>query len=360
MKHTKIMSLAIILSSIVCIFSQTIDFRVTKVNNWACSLGYLQSPTQLLAGNSIYNPVVGLVTDSYQTFTNGVVYVNQSRGLVEFRPTADILSNKYNTHGSVILNYQEYYVKFDLVNVVIKSPTEHTIEGKTYELEVQLIHQRDLTYKTPENNFKTKTTINDQLIISIPFSPSVLNSPAGFLDIIASTFQTSNIINSSTIGRNTDLSQYNLINDKSFYLYAGSETQNPCNENVIHLVFREPMYVTQATFAFFKSSIFGAYFTSGINTKTSIPNDPNVTGRVTYRNFLISQTEQGIIKEDVNSAINTLENTYASTAAKNLDNTNNSVVSTNVAVGSTQAANAQGTNQNTINQLNANAVANGA
>ncbi len=259
----------------------------------------------------------------------------------------------------MILNYQEYYVKFDLIDVVIKSPTEHTIEGKTSEMEVQLIHERDLTYTTPENNFKTKTTINEKLIISVPFSPSVLNSPAGFLDVIASTFQTSNIVNNSTIGKTIDLSQYNLINDKSFFVYSGSETQNPCNENVIHLVFREPLYVTQATYAFFKSSIFGTYFTGGINTKTSIPNDPNVTGRVTYRNFLIAANENGIITEDVNAAINNLENDYASKAANNAGSTNNSNVSNNFAVASNQAANAQATNQNTINQLNANAVANG-
>lgn len=136
--------------------------------------------------------------------------------------------------------------------IVIHTPAEHTIMGKTYDMELQIIHYG-----------QSKGDIAKQLILSFVFekTPGVYNKFIDDLDIF-------NLPNPLTIEReltnniyipkifySADDTDIPFMKPFSFYTYQGSLTAPPCSENTIMYVASEPIPLGTTAIQLFKEAI---------------------------------------------------------------------------------------------------------
>lgn len=135
-----------------------------------------------------------------------------------FRNTSNINNNyDFNENGL-----------FLLTNFTIHTPSNHTLNGKSYDMEICLYHE----------------DINDQnkgIIISLLYNKvnNQFSKTNRFLQQIISNFNT-NLDELINIDVSNDWNPYNLLpEDKSFFTYAGSHILPPCNESWYHIVFEE-------------------------------------------------------------------------------------------------------------------------
>lgn len=275
-------------------FSQTkINFASDFLNNWACKLGKLQSPIGILTNQSDFTSLLHIVNDEYTPFTNGVLYFNSLTGEVELKEVNDIVNGNSTSHGSLVISIFQYYMKFDLEKIVIKSPGEHSIDGVFPDMEIQFIHQKDLDYTNELNKYKKKPTVNEKLKVTLPFNQASSFTGNGFLDILSSVYKTT--VSNSTTGIRLDLTSFNLVADKKFFFYYGSETVNPCNENTIHIVYSSALPLKTSTYGFYRSSVYSLLYNQAENTKVVIT---SYYERMLYRNFLVKDSEfDGVRKE---------------------------------------------------------------
>jgi carbonic anhydrase len=136
--------------------------------------------------------------------------------------------------------------------IVIHTPAEHTIMGKTYDMELQIIHYG-----------QSKGDIAKQLILSFVFekTPGVYNKFIDDLDIF-------NLPNPLTIERDltnniyipkifysADDTDIPFMKPFSFYTYQGSLTAPPCSENTIMYVASQPIPLGTTAIQLFKEAI---------------------------------------------------------------------------------------------------------
>lgn len=284
MKHFICVLVAIATLSLIS--SQTINYTTTVLSNWACTSGNLQSPIQLSTDKSEFTSRINILNDDYQNIVNSIISLNKENSLVEMKGLADFKAGTDGNYGSINIDYNDYHLKFNLKKVLIKTPGEHPVDGIYPDLELQLYHTKDLAYSPAINNYKRKPSVNEILVITVPYTLKSTVFDAGFIDRVIPSYKAS--IDSTTTGVNVNISDYNLVKDRSFFFYSGAQTFFPCNENALHLVIREPLFIRQETFTFFKSQVVGALYTSGINTKLALN---SYEGRLVYRNFFKSQAE---------------------------------------------------------------------
>ena len=169
-----------------------------------CSEGQNQSPIDLVADLPADLPE--LVFEYYNL-----------GGLIE-ENTGHAIQESVKPGNSVIMLGK----KFELKQFHFHSPSEHTVNGKTFPMEVHLVHQNDKSeYFVVGLLFKTgnRNKIIDQL-------PSFKKSRGEDPD--------------------SDPIDYNdLVTErKDYFLYNGSLTTPPCTEGVLWIVMKQPIIVS--------------------------------------------------------------------------------------------------------------------
>ncbi|KAL2502705.1 Alpha carbonic anhydrase 7 [Forsythia ovata] len=127
----------------------------------------------------------------------------------------EISVNWNNDTGSIFINGTEYLLQ----QVHWHTPSEHTIKGKRYDMELHMVHESfDL-------NVQNRTTV-----IGVLYK---IDRPDEFLSKLNKSI-------SSLIGKKGEERELGIIdpNDiqaesQSYYRYMGSLTTPPCNEGVI-------------------------------------------------------------------------------------------------------------------------------
>lgn len=133
---------------------------------------------------------------------------------------------------------------FKLKNISFHAPSEHTINGRQYDAELQIMHQ---SYNS-----------SDMAVISVLFDSAKDISSCLFEKLDFSTFArinaTSASKNSTTpptgsnkqtkSGLKVPLKDYIERMGDSFYYYKGSITVPPCTEGVHWIVMSEIQYIT--------------------------------------------------------------------------------------------------------------------
>ncbi|KAE8714791.1 Plastid movement impaired1 [Hibiscus syriacus] len=123
--------------------------------------------------------------------------------------------------GSITINGMVYKV----VNCHWHSPSEHTLNGTRYPLEVHIVHRSD------ENKIAVVGILyRYSLLLPDPFIASIF--PA--ISFLGREDIPLGFINPETIG----------FPDSGYYRYNGSLTTPPCSENVTWTVFKEVKKVT--------------------------------------------------------------------------------------------------------------------
>ena len=186
-----------------------------------CAAGYLQSPLPLTS------PQVVLQTD--RAFK--LLRMNYAVDNVE----SHIEGANFVVHGDfgTLISLGDTSVEeftADVDKVLIKAPAEHQIEGKAYDLEVQIFH-------------RVQGASSSQVALSILYQVSTEDS-SDFLD---------SLISSVSAPTDIDLLEAfeGMMEIFNYFSYEGSETAPPCYQPVQWLIWAEVRPISRAQLGFF-------------------------------------------------------------------------------------------------------------
>jgi len=201
---------------------------------------------------------------SSETTVDGQLVANQNLKLKYVDGTLKIFHNRF---GKVVtMDGAVYFAE----EIVIRTPAEHTIEGRKFDMEIQVIHYG-----------QSQGDIAKQLILCFVFEvvPGVYNK---FLDDL----EFFNLPN--PLSKERDITNklfvpkllYKAEDDSiaylkpfSFYTYQGSLTSPPCTENTIIYVASKPLKIGTTAIQMFKESL-------------RVPDMMNNTGDVIISNWV--------------------------------------------------------------------------
>lgn len=157
--------------------------------------------------------------------------------------------NSMKSFGKVVFTNGAVY---EAKEILIHTPSEHTINGKYYDMEVQILHYG-----------VSKGDIDKQVSLSFLFKskPGVLNKFFEKLDYynLPNPIDQSKIINNELfIPHLLDLNDDDdsiSMKSFSFYQYNGSLSLPPCTERTTVLVASEPIEMSSTTIALFKEAL---------------------------------------------------------------------------------------------------------
>ncbi len=228
---------------------------LSRGSDWECSCaeGAAQSPIDLpdkaAARPSKIKPLFiydGIQPISMQNSVDGL--------LVENEPV-----KIYHKNGALRI-FHSYLGKvvaadggvFHGEEIVFHTPSEHTINGKQFDLEVQVIHYG-----------KSKGDIAKQVVLSFLFyvKPGVFNKFFEKLDY----YNLPNEIDDfrdlkerlyiPEIFYNTQEADVNYMKDFSFFSYEGSLTFPPCTERTTYFVAATPMPISSTIIGLFREAL---------------------------------------------------------------------------------------------------------
>jgi len=136
--------------------------------------------------------------------------------------------------------------------IVFHTPAEHLIDGKRYDMEIQIIH-----------NGQTKGDISKQVILSFIFEkkPGVYNKFIDDIDFFTLPNRINkkkDIVNNIYIPKiffNSESEDIAYMKPFSFYTYQGSLTQPPCTERTIVYVAAKPIPLGTTAIDLFKETL---------------------------------------------------------------------------------------------------------
>jgi len=136
--------------------------------------------------------------------------------------------------------------------IVFKTPSEHTLNGKRFDMEMQVIH-----------NARTQGDVGKTAVLSFLFKakPGVYNKFIDKLDFfnLPNPIETSREIKETlfipSILLNSDDEDVSLMPSFSFFTYEGSLTQPPCTESTIHYVASQPIELSTTALHLFKEAL---------------------------------------------------------------------------------------------------------
>lgn len=136
--------------------------------------------------------------------------------------------------------------------IVFHTPSEHTINGQRFDMEMQVIHRGVTTGDIAKTVilsllFRKKAGVYNKFLDKLDVY-NLPNAGEPFRDISDSLFIPYAFLESKA----PDMP---LMNPFSFYTYSGSETQPPCAERTIHYVTAKPIFVGSVALEMFKEAI---------------------------------------------------------------------------------------------------------
>ena len=226
-----------------------------KGNDWECkcSEGKEQSPIDLPSTNqAVSSPVKPYFNYiEFTPFLDSSTYNGKQIGgkRMRIRYVDNALRIFHNNMGKVTTLDGGIYIAEE---IVFHSPSEHTINGEQYDMEMQVIHTG-----------KSKGSIGKQVVLSILFKnkPGVHNKFIDKLDF----FNLPNKIDKyREIKQNlfiphvfleSDTEDSFTINSFSFFTYQGSISSPPCSERTIVYVATSPAPIGFTALAMFQEAI---------------------------------------------------------------------------------------------------------
>lgn len=128
-------------------------------------------------------------------------------------------------------NAEGHLFGFEAQSMSFKSPSEHTIDGNRYDLEIQILH-------SIKKEFNTFT--RDKAILSIMFQIDETSVVEFFNTFNPNTLNTDFLINPKN-----SLAKF-IDENPVYYTYLGSMTTPNCEESVNWYVLQKPLGITSA------------------------------------------------------------------------------------------------------------------
>lgn len=245
-------------------------------NGLICKTGRIQSPIELSDENSKYSQEHVLTNIDYFNVNN--VYVNFNERILK------LFQNNQNSANWGNVNYKKdgYLSQFELIDIEFYYPAEHVIksEGSVIvpDVEVKLIHKKNNFFYSSTNELRNYTEPNSYLIVSLLYKTNSLFSDNGFLTDLITVY---NPTRSARLMRNVDLDSYGLIKNNRYYMYDGSFSYYPCDENVSYIVVKDIFTISENDVNDIISRYSSKYVTPFVNKAIAMP-----YGRPVYRNFI--------------------------------------------------------------------------
>ena len=180
-----------------------------------CGTGQSQSPIDL--------------SSAYKTKLNTIKFDYKETPL-KIVNNGHAIQVNYDPGSSVMIDGEKY----NLVQFHFHAPSEHTVDGKFYDMEMHLVHKSDKGDLAVVGVFLKKGKANQiiqALWNNLPNEINMENVVAGLS------------VNASSL----------LPKDAKYYHYYGSLTTPPCSEGVLWSVMRTPIEVSEEQIQKFKT-----------------------------------------------------------------------------------------------------------
>ena len=242
----------------VFIILELFHLLFANIQKWrdypACRLGRLQSPISIKESESIYSSNFSFVYQNYKNFP-----IKNDSNL----DYATVFKNEEGKNGGYI-NFEKGGVikQYELQRIEIY-PGLHEIDGEKGEIELHIVHKKNLDFVTNKNQYRSIQDANMYLVVVLRYRTDCskdipCTSDNGLLNEVNK--------DSSTI----DLNKYSIFQEKRAFFYEGSSLHIPCDENVNYYVVKD----------FFN--------TQSVNIENKDDKIPlsNTFGRPIYKNFM--------------------------------------------------------------------------
>lgn len=176
------------------------------------------------------------------------VYSDAEKGKIVFQLKNNHLRILHPNMGKVVtLDGAVYHAQ----EIVLHTPSEHTVDGKKYDMEIQIIHFG-----------QSVGDIGKQVILSflVEKTPGTYNRFIEDLDLfnLPNKLNPNKLIDEIFIPRifyDNDESSEAILKPFSFYTYQGSLTFPPCSENTIVYVASKPIKLGTTAIQLFQESL---------------------------------------------------------------------------------------------------------
>ena len=155
---------------------------------------------------------------------------------------------------------------YNVLQFHLHAPSEHTINGKHYDLEMHIVHQ----------NIRD----SNLAVLGIFFDRASGTKDNDFLTALIANSTSANATSKKwTVGSLPLMTLINKLDSESLYHYQGSLTTPPCNETVSWIVVNDPQPISQNQLNFFNNKWMGnKTFAKGFgnNRETQPLNDRHI------------------------------------------------------------------------------------
>jgi carbonic anhydrase len=237
-----------------------------------CNNGRNQSPIQLSDEDSSYSPDSIITSVNYNNIPNSYSF-NDGRVIKIFT------KNKIQNMGTLHYKKRGYLNEYELIDIEIYYSGEHILKIDNIpnkpQIEIKLIHKRVENYNPSVNNGKSFTESNNYLIVSLLYQIN-----GNFLDKNFLTNLISNYNSSGDDNKNLDLSTYDILNNNKYFMYDGSFTYFPCDEDVSYIVVRDIFKLNESDLNIIKSRYSSIWSNGSIDRPVA-----KIEGRPIIRNY---------------------------------------------------------------------------
>jgi len=151
-------------------------------------------------------------------------------------------------------------VDYYLIQFHFHSPSEHTLNGKTYAMDAHFVH----------------SSLDGALLVVGVFADAESNTDNAFLNKFWPTgFAADSVLNT------TVMPYWFLPDDKSLYHYSGSFTTPPCTEGIKWFHFANNVSMSAAQLASFKTALSSLNQTAAVGRNNRVPQSLN--NRAVYK-----------------------------------------------------------------------------
>jgi carbonic anhydrase len=248
--------------------SKAYDFSNPSCLNTA----YQQSPINIILDSTYYydEKYFRFLTNNYNFLTTNNKWTYfQDEKAVGIAPTG----GNQTDFGSFIFVKDWAMYSYKLQKILFRTPSEHNLDGQSFDVEMQLIHTNDANYYSPGRRIDLQGV--DYLVISIFFKVTDDNNPAK-----SQLFQFMNLEKGLNARMLRPIKLHHIIQHQPSYLYTGSLTYPVC-QKAQWLVFSQYHSIGQTDFNNLQSLITSA---TGLfsNTRNIFP---YTSSQEIYRNW---------------------------------------------------------------------------
>ena len=237
----------------------SLDYYAQTGSTWpdVCQTGTIQSPINIITSN--------VEKDNSKFSFKSIDYTKIQSTSITYQHEYSISTGELdNGLITVVINGTEF--KYKIVNIHFHLNSEHTIDGKLYNMEMHVVHYN--------NNANDKNNLH--MVIGYLFESGDNYEDNSFLNSIG--FNTGNTV--------TNVNVQDIVKKEDVYYYKGSLTTPPCTEDVNWVVVKDIKKMSKSQFDKFKEYVIklNANYKDGNNRNPLALND-----RIVY----LSENEDG-------------------------------------------------------------------